>query len=96
MTLQDHGILMSFEDFTSNTKLSHPFFLMKGVRFFNGAKEVIFVQRVIKVNKGTFPQKSNHTEAVHSDTKKSKSVKGLISSLQYKGKYHHLAKVRKL
>jgi hypothetical protein len=62
-------MLMSFEDITSNAKLRHPFFLIKEIRFFNGAKYVIVVQRVPKVNKGTIPKKTNYTEAASSGEK---------------------------
>jgi hypothetical protein len=54
MTLQDHGISMSFKDITSNARLWHPF-PYKEDKFFNGADGVIFVQRVPEVNKDTFP-----------------------------------------
>jgi hypothetical protein len=46
---------MSFRDITFDAKLRYPFFLMKGIKFFNRTEDVIFVQRILKVNKGTFP-----------------------------------------
>jgi hypothetical protein len=41
-------MLISFVDIMFDAKLRHPFFLTKGIMFFNGAEEITFVQSVPK------------------------------------------------
>jgi hypothetical protein len=58
-------------------------FPYNGDKVFNGAKEVIFVQCVPKVNKGTFPQKrlscrSSILECRESGSKKDSTFKSLV------------------
>jgi hypothetical protein len=65
------------------------------MRFFTGAKDVKFVQKVPKVNKGTISlEESNYTKVVSLSAKIQSQRTDQFPSLQYEGKSYHQVKVK--
>jgi hypothetical protein len=65
------------------------------MRFFTGAKDVKFVQKVPEVDKGTISlEESNYTKVVSLSTKIQSQRTDQFLSLQYEGKSCHQVKVK--